>query len=158
MHHTPARRSVPASVSSSAGAVVEHEPGLAVARLGRLLVVDEQAPALHQVDDEGDRLEAQQQVLAAPADVDRAAGRRPLGLGHGGLQRGERQRHELLQHGAGELLGQPLGVGLDLGELGHRAQRYSVCSRTEANTPSRAPNTGWMSISFCWSPVRRIGP
>ena len=25
--------------------------------------------------------------------------------------------------------------------------------RTDANTASSAPNTGWASISFCWSPV-----
>ena len=55
----------------------EHEPGLAVARLRRLLLVDEQAAALHQVDHERDRLELQLQVLAAPPDRARAGARRP---------------------------------------------------------------------------------
>ena len=46
--------------------------------------------------------------------------------------------------GPANVVGQPLGVGLDLGHLGHRrsAQAYSVRSRTSENTASRAPNTG----------------
>ena len=59
--------------------VGEHEAGLAAARLGRLLGVDEQPAALHQVHDERHRLEAHQQVLAAAADLDQrlAVRRRP---------------------------------------------------------------------------------
>ena len=56
---------------------VEHEAGLPAAGLGRLLGVDEQPAALHQVDDERHRLERHEEVLAAPADlVQRQAVRR----------------------------------------------------------------------------------
>ena len=92
MHHTPARRSVPASVSSSAGASANTNRRLAVARLGRLLLVDEQAPALHQVHDERDRLELQLQVLAAAPDALQRKAVGHVGPRHGGLQRGEGER------------------------------------------------------------------
>ena len=56
------------------------------------------------------------------------------GGGDGRLQRRERERLEALQHAAGEIGGQPLGMGLDLGQLGHRrrplSHSYCVRSRT----------------------------
>jgi hypothetical protein len=58
-------------------ALVEHEPRLAAARLGRLLLVGEQAAALHEVDGEGDRFELEQEVLAAPTDRDELGARTP---------------------------------------------------------------------------------
>ena len=104
------------------------------------------------------RLEPHEQVLAAPADL---LQRLPVGLvgrRHRRLEGGERERHEPLQALPGEVGGQPLGVGLDLGHLGHRRapQSYSVRSRTSANTASRAPNTGCASSSRCWSPNSRM--
>ena len=77
-HHTPARAlGALLGEQQRRPVAVEHEAGLPAARLGRLLGVDEQPAALHQVDDERDRLERAQEVLAAPADLRRAAGRRP---------------------------------------------------------------------------------
>jgi hypothetical protein len=107
-------------------ALVEHEPRLAVARLERQLVVDEQPAALHQVHHEGDRLEPQQQVLAAPADLDQRQAVRGVGRRHGGLECGEVERHEPREEPAAELLGESLGVGLHLGQLGHVSSSAST--------------------------------
>ena len=120
----------------------EHEAGLAVARLGRLLLVDQQPTALHQVDDEVDRLEVQQQVLAATADVSQRLAVGVVRARHGGLQRGEVERHEPGAASPGELLGEPLGVGLHLGQLGHRRLPVLGALADRRNTPSSAPNTG----------------
>ena len=56
--------------------VGEDESGLAVARLGRLLLVDEQSPALHQVDHERHRLELAARGTCPGVRPIRAAGRR----------------------------------------------------------------------------------
>ncbi len=100
-------------------AVVEHEPRLTSSRLGRLLGVLGEAPTLHQVDDERQRLEAHEQVLAAPADVEQGEALGLVRRRHDRLQRGERQRHEPGEAATGVAGGQPFGVRLDLGELGH---------------------------------------
>ena len=100
--------------------VVEDPAGEAAPGLGGLLLVGLEPAALHQVDDEGGRLEHEGQVLAPLADPQQ---RRAVGdvRGRGvGLQRGERDGHELRQHGPAELVGEPLGVGPDLGQLRHR--------------------------------------
>ena len=75
--HTPALRSVPASVSSRARPSAKHPAGHAAPGLGRLLLVGLEPAALHEVDDEGGRAEVEQQVLAPPADEDQRRGRRP---------------------------------------------------------------------------------
>ncbi|CAB4560676.1 unannotated protein [freshwater metagenome] len=123
--------------------LVEHEPGLSVARLGGLLVVDQQPAALHQVDHEHHRLEAQQQVLATAADLDERMAVRLVRSRHGGLQRGEVERHEPLQGAPAELLGEPLGVRLHLGELGHRGSSVSGtrCGRGPWRTRRRVLGT-----------------
>ena len=82
--------------------------------------------------------------VAAPKSSSRYLPRRPtktsaladrgLGGGHEGLQRGEGDRPELGQRGAGEVGVEPLGVGLDLGQLGHQYSRARP--RTAANTSS----------------------
>ncbi len=100
--------------------LVEHESRLTVARLGRLLLVDQQAAALHEVDDERDGLELQQQVLAAPTDRLERQSVGSIGPRHGSLQRSERHRNELVQLATRELRGQAFGVRLDLWKLGHR--------------------------------------
>ena len=151
----------PASVSSSAAAVVEHEPGLAAARLGRLLLVDEQAAALHQVHDERDRLEVEQQVLAAAADAARAAGRRPRrargtavfsAVNVSGTKRGQR--------GAGELARSAARRGL--GPRAARARQSSVGTRSARDRREHgvegARTPAALSSSFCWSPVSRMRP
>ena len=85
-----------------------------------------------------------------------------LGSRHDGLQRGERERAELLQAQPAELLGEPLGVGLDFGHLRHGQlvpdHSYSVCALTAANTESSAPNSDCESSSRCWSPCSRMCP
>ena len=101
-------------------AVLEAPAGDAAAGLGRLLLVDEQAAALHEVHDEGQHAHVDEQVLAAAPDVDDVLADRLGGVGAEGLQRREGDRREPLEHGAGEGAVEPLGVGLDLGELGHR--------------------------------------
>ena len=106
-HHTPARRSVPCSVSSSAGgrplpsleARTRTAPDRRVA-WATCFVVDEQPPALHQVDDERDRLELEQQVLAPPPDPVERGPYAASGAGLAVFERRERQRHEPLQPAA----------------------------------------------------------
>ena len=93
-HDPPALRSVPASVSSRA------RPSAKIHRacppgLGRLLLVDLEPPALHQVNDEGHRLEPHEQVLARRPTP--PAGARRRRRGGVGLQRGERERPEAAQ-------------------------------------------------------------
>ena len=74
-HHTPARRSVPCSVSSSAGPSPRSNTNRAWPPRGfaDLLGVDEQPPALHQVDDERDRLEVTSRYLPRRPTLDAAA-------------------------------------------------------------------------------------
>ena len=65
------------------------------------------------------RPEVEQQVLAASPD---ALQRRAVCLvrpRHGCLQRGEVEGDELRQDRTAELLAEPFGVGLHLGQLGH---------------------------------------
>ena len=100
-------------------AVGEPPAGLAEPRLGRLLLVGLEAAALHEVDDEGELAEVEQQVLA-PAPHRRARGRRPpRARGIAVLSTVKASGVNRSQRGAGEVGVEPLGVGLDLGELRH---------------------------------------
>ena len=78
-------------------AVGEAPAGLAEARLGGLLLVRLEAPALHEVDDEGELAEVEQQVLAPPADEHELLAVGAVGGGRGRLQGGEGQRREALE-------------------------------------------------------------
>ena len=100
-------------------ALVELPSGDAAPRLRRLLLVGLQPPSLHQVDDEGQRLELEQEVLAAPTDVLERVAERLVGRWDGRLERREAQRLEAAQASAGVGLRQPFGVRLDFGKLGH---------------------------------------
>ena len=102
-------------------AVVEAPAGDAAPGLGRLLLVGLEPPALHQVHDERHHADVEQQVLAPPADEHDGLADGVGGIGPVRLEGGERDRREPLEHGAGEGGVEPLGVGLDLGELGHAA-------------------------------------
>ncbi len=118
------------------GAVCEPPPRDAEARLAAQLLVRHQPPALHQVHDERERstadrgrrlaggrvgiVEAQQQVLAPPSDSTENPPDSVPGVGRDRLEGGERERLESLEHSTAERIAQPLGVGLDLGQLRHR--------------------------------------
>jgi hypothetical protein len=91
----------------------EHEPCLAVARFQRLLLVDEQAPTLHEVHHEGHRLELQLQVLAAPPHELEGETVGHIRSWNRCLQRGEGEWMELDQFPSGELRGEPLGMRLN---------------------------------------------
>ena len=72
------------------------------------------------MDDEREHAEVEQQVLAPPADEHDGV---PDGLGRSGryvFSAVNVMGREALEHGAGEGAVEPLGVGLDLGQLGHR--------------------------------------
>ena len=63
---------------------------------------------------------SQQQVLAAPAHLDAAGGRRPSsGAGTAVFNAVKLNGVNFVERAAGESLGQSLGVRLDLGHLGH---------------------------------------
>ena len=59
------------------------------------------------------------------------------------------------ERGAGELGVEPLGVGLDLGQLGHQ---YSVPPRTASNTSSTPSKVPWWVISSSTLPPTRSLP
>src|SRR5690606_32508144 len=119
-------------------------------------------PALHEVDDEGHRPEPQQQVLAPAPDAGQRVPDGLLGRGRRRLQRGERQGLEPVEDGAAEVGGQPLGVGLDLGQLGHGAppggQSKVVAARTSASASSTAATARWCASSVDRSPPTRSRP
>ncbi len=77
--------------------VGEAPPGLAEAGLGRLLLVDLESAALHEVDDEGGHAEVEQQVLAPPSDEDQLVPVGRVGRRNGCLQGREGDRREALQ-------------------------------------------------------------
>ena len=122
-----------------------------------------EAAALHQVDDERHRLELERAgTCPAGRPSSQRLAVRLLGRRHGGLQGGERERPELLQAQPAELLGEPLGVGLDLGHLRHRRRCSSLVPRS-ARGPSRTRRRGrrtpaGTSSRRCWSPCSRICP
>jgi hypothetical protein len=99
--------------------VVEYETSASVARLGRLLLVDKQPPALHEVHRETNAGELQQQILAAPLDSAQRLAVCLVGPRRGRLQHGEVERHEASQHPSRELRVEAFDVGLHLGKLGH---------------------------------------
>ena len=121
--HPHARLALGARLGEQQGAAVgEAPPGLAEPRLGGLLLVGLQAPALHEVHDEGELAEVEQQVLAPPADEHQLAGRRRRpGPATAVFSAVKASGGEALERRAGEGGVEPLGVGLDLGELRHRA-------------------------------------
>ena len=65
----------------------------------------------------------EQKELAAAPDAGQGLAVRDRRIGGERLQGRERERREPLEHRAAERLGQPLGVGLDLGQLGHVRRR-----------------------------------
>ena len=68
-HHTPARRSVPASVSSSAGPSPSNTKRAWPPRgFADCFGVGEQTPTLHEMHDEVHGFELENEVFAAPAD------------------------------------------------------------------------------------------
>ncbi len=142
VHHPHAGLALGAGLGEQEGPAVGEGPaGLAAPGLGRLLGVLLEAAALHEVDDERHRLEPQQQVLApAPHLLERVALRR-LRRGRGGLEGGEGQRPEARQVGPGVGLREPLGVGLDLGHLGHGGPP-STSSPPGPGPGRRAPRPG----------------
>ena len=110
------------------GAGVEaqsHEPA---ARFGRFLGVGSQPSALHEVDDEGERREPQQEVLAPLVDPIERAAHGDVGRRHGGLQGGEREGTHTGEGLTAVGGGQSFGVGPDLGQLGH-ARLTTRCGR-----------------------------
>src|SRR5690606_25763513 len=161
-HHPHAGPPLGARLGEQQGPPVgEAPPGLAAPGAGRLLRVGPQPAALHEVDDEGHRLEPEQEVLAPTPDVRQRVPGRLLGGRGRRLERGERQRLEPLEDGATEVVGQPLGVGLDLGHLGHgRLPRQSkvVAARTSASASSTAATARWCAISLVRSPPTRSRP
>ncbi len=151
-HQTPARRSLPCSVSSSAVSSIDPSSRSIGSKLKRAcpprgfdrpLVVGDEAAALHQVHDERDRLEPQQQVLASTPDVQERSTERLRRCGHRRLQRGEVERRESRERASGELLGQALGVSLDLGHLRHGelAVTRTSCARGRWRRRHRALRT-----------------
>ena len=121
--HTPARCSVPASVSRRARPSSNAPAGQPAARLGRLLLVGLEPAALHEVDDEGGRRRSRSS---------RYLPRRPtsssgvtVGVSGGGATvfsavkvMGRKPDSGAPPNSAVE----PLGVGLELGQLGHRSR------------------------------------
>ena len=129
-HHTPARRSLPCSVSSSAVSSIDPSSSSIGSNVKRAcpprgfadrFASGDETAALHEVHHERHRLESQQQVLAPPVDLEQRFAEGRCRGGHGGLQRGEVERCEAGEDAPGELVGQALGVRLDLGHLRHGA-------------------------------------
>jgi hypothetical protein len=116
-----------AGLGEQQGPTVGEAPaGLAAPRLGRLLGVLLEPAALHEVDDEGHRLEPQQQVLAPAADLLERLALGGLGRGRGGLEGGEGERPEARQVRPGVGLGEALGVSWTSGISGTAPSWYSV--------------------------------
>ena len=120
--HTPALRLGARLGEQQGPAVGEGPPGEPAPGLGRLLLVGLEPAALHEVDHEGRSPKSEQQVLAAAARR-RSSGRptAAAGIGRDGLQRGEGERPEPRELGPAERRLEALGVGLELGQLGHRS-------------------------------------
>ena len=84
---------------------------------------------MHQVDDEADRIETQDQVLAAATNAEQWQAVRLIRSGNRSLQRSEVERRELRQDPPAELSLQPLGVRLDLRHLRHTPRLTTTTAR-----------------------------
>ena len=118
----------------------ERAPGL---RRGRRFLEDE-PPALGEMDEQAQRVQLEDQELAAPGGLGERASLEVLRAGRHGLERRERQRGRADEAGAGQPLAHPFRQRLDLGDLRHVSSLgfpdQAIPSPDLALTSKGAPN------------------
>ena len=123
---------------------------------GGLLGIGAQSPALHEVDDERERREPQQEVLAPLVDPIEGGADRGIGGWDRRLEGGEREGPHRAEGVAAVGGGQSLGVGADLGQLGHG--RVTIPSGRAAIVSRRSPTrrrSCWARSVVTSPPMRR---
>ena len=153
--HTPALRSVPASVSSSARPSANRQRAWPPRGLADCFSSGLQPPALHEVDDEGGRAEVEQQVLAPAADEHERLAVGRVGPGHGGLQRGEGDRGEALERGAGEVARRAARRGPGPRGAQARSPHHAVAARAGEHVVEARPGPGRPRAAAARSPPTR---